>query len=163
MLAIKLSRIGKRKQPTYRLIILEKHKDPQGNYLELLGNYNPRTKQINLQAERIKYWLSKGAQPSNTVHNILVKQGVIEGTKKRAVKITKKRKEKAAGEKKEEISEKKEGGSKEKENKEEKADSSQKSAEPTETKTEPSSAETPADKENKAETEKPAGAEEKTG
>jgi len=94
MLAIKLSRMGKKNQPFFRIIVLEKTKDPFGDYLELLGNYNPKTKEINLKNERIKYWLSQGAQPTVTVHNLFVKQGVIEGDKQKAVKITKKRTEK---------------------------------------------------------------------
>ncbi|MDF1549736.1 MAG: 30S ribosomal protein S16 [Bacteroidales bacterium] len=73
MLAIKLSRFGKKKQPTYRIVVLEKNKDPWGDYLENLGHYNPRSKEITLNAERIKYWISQGAQPSDTIHNILVK------------------------------------------------------------------------------------------
>lgn len=83
MLKICLSRVGKKKQPSYRVIVLEKNKDPWGDYLELLGNYNPRTtpSTIKLNAERIKYWISKGAQPTATVHNLLVDQKVIEGDK----------------------------------------------------------------------------------
>ena len=92
MLTIRLSRIGKKKQPYYRLVISEKRKDPWGDYLELLGNYNPRTKEINLKVDRIKHWLSVGAQPSNTVSNLLVKEGVIEDGKKKSVSISKKRK-----------------------------------------------------------------------
>ncbi|MBU1130705.1 30S ribosomal protein S16 [Patescibacteria group bacterium] len=92
MLTIRLSRIGKRKQPSYRIVVLEKKKDPFGDYLELLGNYNPRTKEVNLKVERIKHWLSVGAQSSNTIHNLLVKEGVIEDKeKKKSIKITKKR------------------------------------------------------------------------
>lgn len=95
MLTIRLSRIGKKKQPSYRLIISEKHKDPWGDYLELLGNYNPRTKELNIKSERIKYWLSCGAQCSNTVHNLLLKNGLIsDQKKKKVVKITKRRRTK---------------------------------------------------------------------
>lgn len=94
MLTIRLSRVGKKKRPTYRIIVLEKRKDPWGDYLELVGNYNPHSKEINLKVDRIKYWISKGAQPSNTVNNLLIKEGVIEGSKKLSVKISKKRKAK---------------------------------------------------------------------
>ena len=61
MLAIKLARFGKKKQPTYRVIVLEKSKDPWGDYLENLGTYNPKAqpKVIQLNAERIKYWMEK--------------------------------------------------------------------------------------------------------
>lgn len=93
MLTIRLSRVGKTKQPSYRLIISEKTKDPWGDYLENLGFYNPRTSPATIQfkVERIKYWLSKGAQVSDTVHNLLVSQGIREGDKREKVKISKKR------------------------------------------------------------------------
>ncbi|MEK7167317.1 MAG: 30S ribosomal protein S16 [Patescibacteria group bacterium] len=94
MLMIRLSRVGKTKQPSYRLIVSDKTKDPWGKSLEILGYYNPRTNPstIKLEAERIKYWISKGAQTSATIHNLLVKQKIIKGPKVKAdsVKKTKK-------------------------------------------------------------------------
>jgi len=98
MLAIRLQRLGKAKQPTYRLIINEKTRDTQGRSLEILGNYQPlsKDKKIVLDTERIKYWLSKGAQCSNTVHNLLLKQGITDGKKRKSVSISKKRAEKIA-------------------------------------------------------------------
>ena len=94
MLRIRLQRIGKKKQPTYRLIVSEKTKDTQAGSLEILGEYNPvRTeKVINLKEDRIKHWISVGAQPSNTVNNLLIKAGVIEGKAQKSVTITNKRK-----------------------------------------------------------------------
>lgn len=99
MLAIKLSRIGKKKQPSYRLIVVEKHKDPWGDYLERVGIYNPRTKPktIEFDAERIKYWIGKGAQPTATVHNLLVDAKIIEGEKINTITISKKRRAKKEG------------------------------------------------------------------
>lgn len=98
MLTIRLSRVGKTKQPTYRLIVSEKTKDPWGDYLEKLGFYNPRANPpvIQFKAERIKYWLSKGAQTSVTVNNLLIAQKIIEGEKRRKVKISQTRKAKLA-------------------------------------------------------------------
>jgi len=104
MLAIKLSRKGKKNQPFFRVIILEKTKDPWGDFLEDLGYCDPLHKKISLKVERIKYWLSQGAQPTPTVHNLLVNQKVIEApkmrvskkhkeTKKEEVKPTEKKKE----------------------------------------------------------------------
>ncbi|MEA3272873.1 MAG: 30S ribosomal protein S16, partial [Patescibacteria group bacterium] len=92
MLSIRLSRVGKKKQPSYRIIVLDKRKDPWGDYLENLGFYNPRVKpkEIKLKEERIKYWLSVGAQPSATVHNLLVDAKIIEGKKMKATIIKKK-------------------------------------------------------------------------
>jgi len=100
MLIIRLTRTGKAKMPNYRLIVSEKTKDPWGAYLENVGSYNPRTKEAVLNAERIKYWISKGAQPTATVNNLLVNKNVIVAEKQNAVKISKKRKEKLAAKKK---------------------------------------------------------------
>jgi small subunit ribosomal protein S16 len=91
MLAIRFTRVGKAKKPTYRVIISEKNKDPWGNFLELLGSYNPHTKEAQLNAERIQYWIKCGAQPSESAFNLFVRQGIITGAKKKAVKISKKR------------------------------------------------------------------------
>lgn len=90
MLMIRLARKGKIKQPTYRLIVSEKTKDTFGTFLEELGYYNPRSKEIQLKTDRIKYWLSKGAQTSPTIHNLLLDQKVIEGKKVKASKSKKK-------------------------------------------------------------------------
>lgn len=91
MLIIRLARIGKKKQPTYRLAINEKTKDAFGDFLEILGDYNPRTKQSNLKIDRIKYWLSQGAQTSPTVHNLLVANKIIGAEKVKAWKPKKKK------------------------------------------------------------------------
>lgn len=79
MLSIRLSRIGKKKEPSYRLLVTEKTRDPWGKHLELLGTHDPIAKKTDLNVDRIKYWMSKGAQPSATVHNLLVKMKVLEG------------------------------------------------------------------------------------
>jgi small subunit ribosomal protein S16 len=96
MLCLKLSRIGKRKQPVFRLIIVEKTKDPWGDYLELLGNYNPKTKVANFKKERIEFWLNKGAQMTPTVNNLLINQKIIAGKKAKNIKVSNKRKAKIA-------------------------------------------------------------------
>ncbi len=100
MLEIKLSRTGKSKQPYYRLVVLEKNRDPWGDYLELLGNYNPRTKELTIKEDRIKYWLSVGATTSNTVHNLLLEKKIIEGKAKKSIKLSNKRRAKLADKKK---------------------------------------------------------------
>ncbi len=97
MLAIRLSRVGKKKYATFRVVVSEKTKDTVGNYLELLGNYNPHTNEAVLKADRIKYWISKGAQPSGSVHNLLVEHKVIEGEKIKVASIKKKEAEKEDG------------------------------------------------------------------
>lgn len=93
---IRLQRVGKKKFPTYRLVISEKARDPQARSLEILGSYNPHDKEAGLilKEDRIKHWLDNGAQASNTVFNLLLKAGVVDGKKKKAVAISKKRNEK---------------------------------------------------------------------
>lgn len=86
MLKIRLSRIGKKNKPMYRLVISEQSRDLYGHALELLGSYNPHTKALNAKADRIKYWISKGAGMSPTVNNLLVGNKIIEGEKVKASK-----------------------------------------------------------------------------
>jgi len=95
MLAIRLSRVGKKNKPLYRVIISEKHKDLYGKSLEILGSYNPHTKELKVNAEKIKYWISKGAGMSNTVNNLLIEKKIIEGKKVKASKDKKPKKDKA--------------------------------------------------------------------
>ena len=92
MLAIRLQRIGKKNRPSYRVVVSEKSRDLYGKQLEILGNYDPvaQPKTVNLKEDRIKHWISVGAQPSPTVHNILVTNKVIEGKKVQSWKAKKK-------------------------------------------------------------------------
>ena len=103
MLSIRFSRVGRKKSPSYRIVIMDKRKDPWANFKEKLGFYNPKTKETTLNKERILYWIKQGAQASETVHNLLVKNGVISGNKKKSVKITKTRAEKMNKEKEDKI------------------------------------------------------------
>lgn len=102
MLMIRLQRVGKKKQPTYRLIVSEKTKDTHDTYVELLGSFNPHVKENGFlpKVDRIKYWLSVGAQPSDTVRNLLIAAGVMEGKKKKSVFLSGKRKAKLEEKKK---------------------------------------------------------------
>jgi len=90
---IRLQRIGRKKSPVYRFVINEKARDTQARNLEILGQYNPTRspKVLEMKTDRITYWLGKGAQMSNTVHNLLVKEGIVAGDKKKSVRITIKR------------------------------------------------------------------------
>jgi small subunit ribosomal protein S16 len=81
MLAIKLSKTGKTNKKMFRLIISEKGRDPYGEALEILGSYNPHSKELAAKTDRIKYWLSKGAQMTASVNNLLVEKKIIEGKK----------------------------------------------------------------------------------
>lgn len=81
MLMLKLKRVGKKHQASYRLVVDEKRSKLLGENIEDLGWYNPNTKKHELKKERILYWIKIGAQPSDTVHNLLIKVGIIEGKK----------------------------------------------------------------------------------
>ena len=73
MLAIRLARIGKKKHPFYRVVVMEKTRPRNGRFVEIVGTYDPLKKPalVQLNAERVQYWLSKGAQPSDTVRSLL--------------------------------------------------------------------------------------------
>ena len=106
MLILRLQRIGKKKNPTYRLIVSEKTKDTQAGTLENLGIYNPvvSPKVIQFNAERINYWISKGAQLSASVNNLLIQEGIIKGKKEKSVFLSKKRQESMGKKKAEAVS-----------------------------------------------------------
>ena len=77
---IRLRRIGKKKQPQYRLVAAESAGPRDGRFLEVIGHYNPRVNPsaISVNEERALWWLQQGAQPSDTAKSILVKTGVWE-------------------------------------------------------------------------------------
>src|ERR1700744_5468403 len=82
MLTIRLTRVGKKKDSSFRVVVVEsKRKVKAGNYLEMVGSYDPRVDKVDLKAERIKHWLGNGATTSDTVHNLLISQKIIEGKK----------------------------------------------------------------------------------
>ncbi len=66
MVKIRLKRMGKRKQPYYRIVVIDSRRSRDGKYIESVGHYNPRDKKLIVNKERVEYWLSKGAQASNT-------------------------------------------------------------------------------------------------
>lgn len=73
MLMIRLARVGARKQPYYRVVVIEKDRARNGRSVEVVGTYNPRTSpaSVNLKVERIEYWKGKGAQLSDRVGKLL--------------------------------------------------------------------------------------------
>ena len=86
MLALKLQRVGRKHQPSYRLVTAVKKSKMAAPPVEDLGSYNPGTKAAAFKKERVLHWISVGAQPTVTVHNLLVKHGIISAPKK-AVKM----------------------------------------------------------------------------
>lgn len=112
MLAIRLQRVGRKKLPIYRVVVSEKTKDTYGDHLEILGTYNPHTKEANLKIDRIKHWLGNGAKGSESIHNLFIKEGIVEGKKAKAVAISNKRKAKMESKKEKSKEEKPETESK---------------------------------------------------
>jgi small subunit ribosomal protein S16 len=84
MLKIRLKRIGKKKQPSYRFVIAQASRSRDSKTVEEIGFYNPMTKPstIKLDKEKAKSWLEKGAQPTDTVAQIFVREGLLKKIKK---------------------------------------------------------------------------------
>ncbi len=82
MLMIRFQRIGRSNAPAFRIVLLEKARAAKaGGITELLGTYNPKSKALTLDEARVKAWIAKGAQPTGSIHNLLVSKGIIEGKK----------------------------------------------------------------------------------
>ncbi len=81
MLAIKLKRVGKRGQVSFRVVVIEKRLKLQGRYVDDIGWWNPRTNQYDVKKEKAEQWIKNGAQPTDSVHNLFVKAGAIKGPK----------------------------------------------------------------------------------
>ena len=76
MLKLRLKRIGRKRQPSYRLVIMPSRRRRNGRAIEQVGYYSPITKEVNLKIEKIIYWLKVGAQPTETVANLLKKSNL---------------------------------------------------------------------------------------
>lgn len=93
MLTIRLTRKGKKNQPFFRVVVVDKKKSAKGGRaVEVLGYIDPLTKRKFLKKERVLYWISKGAKPSTTIHNLLVSEKVINALKINKFKKSKKTK-----------------------------------------------------------------------
>ena len=79
MVTMRLTRIGSKKRPYYRIVVIDKRKARNGRFLEVLGQYNPISEpvQCEINAERAQYWLSQGAMPSETVRSLLQKKELV--------------------------------------------------------------------------------------
>lgn len=81
MLRIRLSRVGKTNNAQFRITVADGHRAPSGKFIEILGHYNPHTKEKVFKKERIDYWIARGAKPSSTVYNFFIDAGIIKGEK----------------------------------------------------------------------------------
>lgn len=83
MLKVRLQRVGRKNDPSFRMVVIESTKGPKSaNHIEILGSYNPRQKTVEVKGDRVKHWIAQGAQVSDTVNNILINQKIIEGKKR---------------------------------------------------------------------------------
>ncbi|MEI7621373.1 MAG: 30S ribosomal protein S16 [Candidatus Moraniibacteriota bacterium] len=88
MLTIRFSRVGRKNKAQFRIVLQQHTMTPTGKHIELLGSYDPHQKKAVLKADKIKEWISKGAQVSDSVYNLCIREGVLVG-KKRVVKMEK--------------------------------------------------------------------------
>jgi len=96
MLRIRLFRVGKKNQPFFKIVAIDKKAPPRGGRpLEILGFYNPLTKEKGFKKDRILHWISVGAKPSDTVYNLLITENILKGKKIPSHKKAKSKKEKA--------------------------------------------------------------------
>ena len=82
MLKIRLQRVGRKNDASFRVVVIESQRGPKaGDALEVLGFYDPKKNITEIKGDRVTHWISVGAQASNTVHNILVKEKIVKGEK----------------------------------------------------------------------------------
>jgi len=85
MLTIRLQRVGRTNQAVFRIVLAEKHRSATKKVVEVLGHYDPRTKEFGIKdPERLKYWVAQHVELSPTAHNLLVTKGLVEGKKVKA-------------------------------------------------------------------------------
>ena len=82
MLMIRLQRIGRKNDPSFRIIVTDKRESTKSTrFADIVGTYQPKAGTITIEADKVKQWMAKGAQPSPTVHNMLITKGIITGKK----------------------------------------------------------------------------------
>lgn len=86
MVKIRLKRLGARKRPFYRLVVADARSPRDGRFIEELGTYDPITKPatVVINADRVRDWMSRGAQPSDTARSLLEQQGILPRTERRS-------------------------------------------------------------------------------
>ncbi|MCI9009991.1 MAG: 30S ribosomal protein S16 [Clostridia bacterium] len=96
MVKMRLVRLGDKKSPVYRIVVVDARKAATGEYIEKIGFYDPKSTPVTLtvDVEKAKNWLSKGVQPTETVKSLLVKAGALEQSKKLSPAKTKTKKKK---------------------------------------------------------------------
>lgn len=91
---MRLTRMGDKKSPFYRIVIMDSRITRDGEYVEKVGHYNPLTEETVIDKEKAASWLSKGVQPTTTVKTLLIREGVLQPSGKKSAPKTKVKKEK---------------------------------------------------------------------
>lgn len=78
---MRLTRMGDKKSPFYRVVVIDSHKARDGQYVDLVGTYNPLNEELNLDVDKAKKWIDNGVQPTETVRTLLVRKNVLEDKK----------------------------------------------------------------------------------
>ncbi len=78
---MRLTRLGDKKSPFYRIVVIDSHKARDGQYVDLVGTYNPINEELNLDTDKAKKWIDCGVQPTETVRTLLVRKNVLEPRK----------------------------------------------------------------------------------
>mgnify|MGYP004470221445 CR=1 FL=1 len=96
MVKMRLTRLGDKKSPFYRIVVVDGREARDGKYIDKIGHYNPLSNPVELviDADKAKEWLAKGVQPTETVKSLLVKAGVVEPSAKRSPSKTNPKKKK---------------------------------------------------------------------
>jgi len=79
LLKIRLTRMGAKKKPFYRVVVMERRQARDGRFVEIVGHYDPATNppSVELDLERVRYWMAKGAQPSETVSSLVKRAATV--------------------------------------------------------------------------------------
>lgn len=75
---MRLTRMGDKKSPFYRVVVIDSHKARDGQYVDLIGTYNPLTEDLNLDTDKAKKWIDCGVQPTESVRTLLVRKNVLQ-------------------------------------------------------------------------------------
>lgn len=96
MVKMRLTRLGDKKSPIYRIVVVDSRKARDGEYIDKVGHYNPTCDpaELVIDADKAKDWLSKGVQPTDTVKTLLIREGIVEKPTKLSAPRTKTRKKK---------------------------------------------------------------------
>lgn len=82
MLMMRLQRVGRKNDPSYRIVVTDKRTGPKSNkHVDLIGHYSPKVGKVEIDAQKVKHWLAQGAKTSVTLHNMLISKKIIEGKK----------------------------------------------------------------------------------